>query len=82
MKSTTVGPTAVDPTVARSNRSVRKKQPVVDAVALGAHRDLRSGPHGVTELGRAFLAVHGGDLDAALGQLLVRIARLERGRPT
>jgi hypothetical protein len=47
-------------------------------VALGAYRNLRSGPLGVTELGRAFLEVHEGDFLAALGQLLLRVDRLER----
>jgi hypothetical protein len=56
-------------------------------VALGAYRNLRSGPSGVAELGRAFLAAHEGDFLAAIGQLLLRIDALERrvqngGEPT
>ncbi len=48
-----------------------------DGVALGAHRALRAGPRGVAELGQAFLTTHGGDLVAALGQLLLRLQCLE-----
>ncbi len=50
---------------------------VADGVALGAHRSLRSGPTGAAGLWRAFLAVHDGDEEAALGQLLLRVLQLE-----
>lgn len=49
-----------------------------DGVALGAHHALRGGPRGVVELGQAFLSAHGGDVAAALGQLLLRLECLER----
>jgi hypothetical protein len=47
-------------------------------VALGAYRNLRSGPSGVEHLGRAFLEVHEGDFLAVIGQLLLRVDALER----
>jgi hypothetical protein len=50
----------------------------IDGVTLGAYRGLRSGPSGVTELGRAFLEVHESDFLAAIGQLLLRVDALER----
>jgi hypothetical protein len=49
-----------------------------DGVALGAYRRLHSGPSGVEELGLAFAAVHEGNLLAAVGQLVLRMDRLER----
>jgi hypothetical protein len=50
----------------------------IDGVALGTYRGLRSGPSGVAELGRAFIAAHNGDFLAAIGQLLLRVDALER----
>jgi hypothetical protein len=49
-----------------------------DGVTLGAYRGLRSGPSGVTELGRAFLELHEGNFLAAIGQLLLRVDALDR----
>jgi hypothetical protein len=49
-----------------------------DGVALGAYRSLHSGPSGVEELGLAFVTVHEGNLLAAVGQLVLRMERLER----
>ncbi len=51
---------------------------IADGVALGAYRALRAGPSGAERLGEAFIAAQGGDLAGAIGQLLIRVERLER----
>jgi hypothetical protein len=53
---------------------------ITDGIALGAFRSLRSGPTGAAALWRRFVAVHDGDEDAALGQLLLRVLQLEDRR--
>jgi hypothetical protein len=50
---------------------------ITDGIALGAFRSLRSGPRGAGEPWRSFVEIHGGDEDAAIGQLLLRVLQLE-----
>jgi hypothetical protein len=67
------GGLVLDSTPPRRRRAVS-----TDGVALGAYRQLRTGPRGVSELGLAFLAVHDRDLLAVIGQLVLRVDILER----
>lgn len=49
-----------------------------DRIALGlVRRALRPIPHGTDELGRTFIDAHGGDVPAAIGDLLARVTQLE-----
>lgn len=65
-----------DPTVTDEHRLLRSAG-LANGVALGAFRSLLSGPRGAGALWRTFVEVHGGDEDAALGQLLLRVLQLE-----
>jgi hypothetical protein len=58
----------------------RRTRHLADGVALGAHYALFSGPKGSAALWQRFVEVHGGDEDAALGQLLLRVLQLEDRR--
>jgi hypothetical protein len=61
-----------------STRPDRQGRVFSDGVTLGSYRALRAGPRGAKELGTAFVAIHEGDLLAAIGQLVLRVERLER----
>jgi hypothetical protein len=62
--------------VTSAQRSAPRK---VGRVALGAYRDARRrDPHGLADLGRAFLPAHDGDVVEAVGALLLRVSQLER----
>jgi hypothetical protein len=51
--------------------------PTAGQVAIGAFLRARRAPSGAAELARAWLKANGGDLDAVVGDLLVRLHRLE-----
>jgi hypothetical protein len=51
--------------------------PTADQVAIGAFLRARRAPSGSAELARRWLKANGGDLDAVLGDLLIRLHRLE-----
>ncbi len=51
--------------------------PTADQVAIGAFRRARRAPLGSADLARAWLKANAGDLDAVLGDVLVRLHRLE-----
>ncbi len=51
--------------------------PTADKVTIGAFRRARRAPLGSADLARTWLKANGGDLDAVLGDVLVRLHRLE-----